>query len=91
MDELLRTQFMFREDKTIYMQLLDHVVKNTKSLLSDECLQLDYKINKMVFSPLGSYLAVCGSEGIHLYVGADLKYKGFLKHFGAVDAKFSHD
>ena len=54
-------------------------------------MSLDYQINKMVFSPLGGYLAVCSSEGIHLYVGLELRYKGFLRHANAVDAKFSHD
>ena len=82
---------MFREDKMVYMQLLDHVVKKTKSSLNTDYLQLEYQVNKMVFSPLGGYLAVCGSEGIYLYVGSELKFKGFLKHVNAVDAKFSHD
>lgn len=48
-------------------------------------------MNKTVFSPLGSYLAVCSPEGTHLYFGSTLTYKGFLPQVNAVDAKFSPD
>lgn len=52
---------------------------------------MDYNINKMVFSPQGSYLAVCCTEGVHIYFANDLKHKGLLRQVNAIDAKFSHD
>ena len=65
--------------------------KSAKSALSSEFMQLGYNPNKMVFSPQGSYLAVCCHEGVHIYTGGELKYKGLLRQVNAVDAKFSPD
>lgn len=42
-------------------------------------------------SPLGGYLAVCAPEGVHIYVGENLKYKCFLPQANAIDAKFSRN
>ena len=91
LDEQFRSHFVMREDKMVYLQLLDHLDKSAKSALSGDFMQLGHNVNKMVFSPKGSYLAVCGSEGTHLYVGPELKYKGLLRQVNAVDAKFSLD
>jgi len=82
---------LFREDKFVYLQLLDHLDKSAASALSSEYLSLGYQVNKMVFSPRGSYLAICTNEGVHLYVGNSLKYKGLLRQAGSIDAKFSYD
>ena len=54
-------------------------------------MSLNIHINKAVFSPLGSYLAVCCQDGIRLYTGSNLKYKGLLKQVNPIDAKFSVD
>jgi hypothetical protein len=92
LDEQLRSQFVMREDKSlVYLQWLDHLDKSAKSSLTSEFMQVDCQVNKMVFSPKGSYLAVCCKEGTHLYVGVDLKYKGLLRQFNPIDAKFSSD
>jgi hypothetical protein len=90
-DPEFRSQFLFREDKLVYLQLLDHLDKSAASALSSEYLSLGHPVNKMVFSPRGSYLAVCTNEGVHIYVGNSLKYKGLLRQAGSIDAKFSHD
>jgi WD40 repeat protein len=75
----------------IYLNWLDHLDKSSKNALKSEFLSVDYTINKVVFSPLGSYLAVCSPDGTHIYYGSTLIYKGFLPQINAVDAKFSFD
>jgi uncharacterized protein with WD repeat len=70
---------------------LDHIDKSCKSALTTEFLQIDFDISKIVTSPLGGYLAVCSNEGIHIYVGEHLKYKGFLPQANAIDVKFSNN
>jgi len=54
-------------------------------------MSFNFQINKAVFSPLGSYLAVCCNDGVRIYLGSTLKYKGLLKQFNPIDAKFSVD
>ena len=91
LDEQCRDQFVVREANMLYLNWLDHLDKSAKNALSSDFLALDYVASKAVFSPRGSYLAVCSAEGTHLYHGATLGYKGFLPQTGAVDAKFSSD
>ena len=90
-DEQLRSQFVVREADIVYLNWLDHLDKSSKSALSSDYLSADFNINKVVFSPLGSYLAVCTPEGTHLYFGGALRYKGLLPQIDASDAKFSPD
>ena len=90
-DEQFRNQFLVREDKTLYLQWMDHLDKSAKSALEGSCQQLGFQVNKAVFSPKGSYLAVCCHEGVQLYYSNSLKHKGLLRHANPIDAKFSPD
>lgn len=36
-------------------------------------------------------MAVCGNQGLYLFAGNQLEFKGFLRHAQAKDAKFSPD
>jgi len=54
-------------------------------------MAFNIQINKITFSPLGSYMAVCCVDGIRIYYGTSLKLKGFLKQYNPIDAKFSVD
>jgi len=80
-----------REANMIYLNWLDHLDKSSQSALSTEYMPVNVQVNKVIFSPLGSYLAVCCADGIHIYVGATLKYKCILKQVNPIDAKFSND
>jgi WD40 repeat protein len=75
----------------VYLNWLDHLDKSSKNALSSDYLSADYNINKVVFSPLGSYLAVCTPEGTHLFFGGKMQHKGLLPQVDASDAKFSPD
>ena len=91
LDEQARDQFLVREDKFVYLNWLDHLDKSAKSALSTDYMSVNFVVNKIVFSPLGSYLAVCCNQGVHLYYGNELSYKGLLRQVNSVDAKFSAD
>lgn len=43
----------------------------------------------MVWSPRGSYLAVCDPEGVALYGGDNMKRKVYFEHRGVIDVGFS--
>jgi len=87
----MRGQFLVREDKLLHLNWLDHLDKSSNSALSTESLAVGQSVNKVVFSPKGSYLAVCCADGIHIYVGAMLRYKCLLRQVNPVDVKFSPD
>jgi hypothetical protein len=91
LDEQLRNQFVVREANMVYLNWLDHLDKSAKNALPNDYLPVNYTINKAVFSPLGSYIAVCSPEGTHIYFGGSLQYKGLLPQVDAADAKFSPD
>jgi WD40 repeat protein len=91
LDEQFRSQFVVREANMLYLNWLDHLDRSAKNALPSDFLPVDFVINKVVFSPLGSYLAVCSPEGTHLYYGATLAYKGLLPQVNASDVKFSSD
>lgn len=91
LDEQLRNQFVVREGNQLYLNWLDHLDKSANNALPTDSLPVDFTINKAVFSPLGSYLAVCSPQGTHIYFGSKLLYKGFLPQVDASDAKFSPD
>lgn len=75
----------------MYLQWLDHLDKSSITALPKDQQQLGFQVNKAIFSPKGSYLAVCSQEGVHLYCGNALEYKGLLRQVNATDAKFSPD
>jgi uncharacterized protein with WD repeat len=91
LDEQMRGQFLVREEKLLHLNWLDHLDKSSNSALSTDSLAVGQSVNRAVFSPLGSYLAVCCADGIHVYVGATLRYKCLLRQANPVDAKFSPD
>ena len=91
LDPNMRDQFLVREANLLYLNWMDHLDKSANSALDRDFLNPGLTINRAVFSPLGGYLALCCPEGVHLYFGATLKYKGFLEHPSATDAKFSPD
>lgn len=45
--------------------------------------------NNVVFSPKGTYIAICESEGVRVLGGTNFKEKGFYKHKGASHVCFS--
>ena len=51
MDEQLRSQFVLREDKLLYLQWLDHLDKSALTAISSEFMNLECQVNKMVFPP----------------------------------------
>jgi hypothetical protein len=54
-------------------------------------MAFNLQINKVTFSPLGSFIAVCCTDGIRIHYGTTMKFKGFLKQYNPIDAKFSVD
>lgn len=91
MDEQMRGQFLVREERLIHLNWLDHLDKSSNSALTTEALAVGQAVNRVVFSPLGSYLAVCCVDGVHIYVGGLLRYKCLLRQVNPVDVKFSPD
>ncbi len=43
----------------------------------------------MVWSPRGSYLAICETDGVVLYGGKNLRKKAFYEHKGVINVCFS--
>ena len=80
---------MIREVDHIYLNWLDHLDKSNPNAIEEDYIATKGQVSKVVFSPLGTYMAVCCSNGIYIYVGKALKLKCFFKQSSPVDVKFS--
>lgn len=77
-------QFAFAEKRTDGIKLnlswFDYIEKNPEPALEEEYeknITISPNASKLVWSPKGSYLAVCEVNGVTLYGGKNMKKKAF--------------
>lgn len=90
LDEQMRGQFLLREGNAVFLNWLDHLDKSSQNAI-EQSLPVELVVNRVLFSPLGTYLAVCCADGVRLYSGGQLTFKGLLRQTNPVDVKFSPD
>lgn len=81
------------DSEKLYLKWFDHVEKKLEDAITngsdDRTIDLKERIKGIYTSPRGSYVAICNSEGVRLFVGNDLKEKAFFPHRGACEVAFS--
>lgn len=87
----MRDQFVIRtqesEGNKVYLNWFDMMEGEAR----DACqpIPTSSPASNVVFSPRGTFCAVCESEGVRLFAGQTLKEKAFFRHKGVIDVAFS--